>query len=119
VQRKITKQSRGANSSEKRFILWIKSRGICAACDNDGGVICHHIYGSSYRINKILVGHWAVLGLCQMCDNVITRNSPKVFEAQFGKQSDLWMLQIEQYPLIEECQQEAYEAIVSQGFGRG
>lgn len=103
MMRKETKQSRSANSTEKAYMAWIKNRGICAACGNDGGVIVHHCAGSSYKIKvdfeTVLIGHSFVLGLCVICDNLITRGSRKYFEAQFGKQKWLWQTQYAQSPV--------------------
>lgn len=115
MNRKPTPQSPGANAAEKRHISWVKNRGICAACGDETPVICHHMYGSSFRINKILVGHWAVLGLCQVCDNIITRGSRKAFTEIFDKQGVIWRNQIKEYPLVDECPWEVYEAITDKG----
>jgi hypothetical protein len=103
MQRLATRQSPAAKASERAYIGWIKERGICAACGNDGGVIAHHMYGSSFKIHvgleRVQIGHWAVLGLCQACDNIVTRQSRKAFVAAFGEQSKLWLKQAEEYPI--------------------
>lgn len=101
MQRPATKQSPSARTSEKSFIGWIKDRGICVACSSDGGVIAHHCVGSSAKtyvgIERVMIGHWFVIGLCQSCDNIVTRGSRREFENSFGSQSSLWLRQIEQY----------------------
>ena len=76
---------------------WIKERGICAACNNYGGVIIHHCVGSSYKVRvdceRVIIGHAFVLGLCQCCDNVVTRGSHRAFNDAFGLYKGLWWRQ--------------------------
>lgn len=115
MQRKSTTQSRGADAAEKRLMNWIKSEGICHACTNDNGVHVHHMYGSSFKFKKMHLGHIAVIGLCQVCDNIITRGSRKLFVESFGPQSEIWRRMINSYPLKNEFRQEEIEAIISYG----
>lgn len=115
MQRKATKQSPAANTAEKRHLVWVKNRGVCAACLNAAPLILHHCEGSSFRNNKILIGHWFVLGLCQCCDNIITRGSRKAFRLQFGSQSSLWLRQFENYVPKDECPIEVINSIVTWG----
>lgn len=96
MQRKATLNTRGPNALESSFHKWIKERGVCAACDNDGGVIMHHCMGATYKHNKTLVGHMFCIGLCQRCDDIITYGSRKTFTNKLGKQSALW------YTLVNE-----------------
>ena len=102
MQRIATKQSRGANAQEKAFLRWIKERGICAACGNDGGVIAHHFAGSTAKIEvnyeRVHFGHFAVNGLCLQCDNIVTHQSRQAFRDQYGTESQVWLKQIEDYP---------------------
>lgn len=117
MQRKITKQSRGANADEKAFIRWIKERGICAACGSDGGVIAHHVVGSSAKIRvgleRVHYGHWFVNGLCQKCDNIVTHNSRQAFRDIFDTESNIWLDQIKNYP--EEIPEIIIEAVIKYG----
>jgi len=103
MQRAATRQSPVAKASERAYIGWIKDRGICAACGNDGGVIAHHCMGSTYKVHvgleRVQIGNWFVIGLCQACDNIVTRQSRKAFVAAFGEQSKLWLKQAEEYPV--------------------
>lgn len=103
MQRKATKQSRAANAIERQHMAWIKERGICAACGNRGHVICHHLYGSAAKIKvnfaTVLIGHAAVMGLCSICDGIVTRGSRRKFVDEFGPQNSLWMLQYEESPI--------------------
>jgi hypothetical protein len=97
MQRKATKNTRTANADEKRYHQWLKERQICAACCERGPVINHHCEGASFKHNKVLVGHWFVVGLCQQCDNVVTNGSRRVFRDQFGPQSVMWLEQVNAY----------------------
>lgn len=103
MQRVATRQSRGANALEKAHISWIKERGICAACSNKSSVIAHHCEGSTFKVkvNGVteIIGHAFVIGLCQCCDNIVTRGSRKAFRNAFGLQSELWLKQYEQSPI--------------------
>jgi hypothetical protein len=102
MQRKATRQSRAANIQERDHISWIKERGICAACGNYGGVIAHHCEGSTFKVRvgfeRVQVGNWFVIGLCNYCDDIVTRQSRAAFRKIFGAQSELWLKQAEQYP---------------------
>jgi len=95
MQRKATKQSPAANASERAHIRWIKERGVCAACGNDGGVIAHHCVGSTYKVHvgyqRVQIGNWFVIGLCQSCDNIVTKHGHKAFVSAFGLESKLWV----------------------------
>lgn len=103
MRRPITNQSRGANSAEKAHMAWIKERGICAACQCNSGVIIHHCEGSAFKVKvgliTVIIGHAFVLGLCQSCDNIVTRGSRKAFRLAFGLQSNLWLKQYQESPV--------------------
>lgn len=102
MQRKATGQSRAANALEKAHMAWIKQRNICAACGNHG-VINHHCEGATYKVKvnfvTEIIGHAFVIGLCQCCDNIITKGSRKAFREAFGLQSDLWLKQYQDSPV--------------------
>lgn len=102
MRRKPTRQSRGANADEKRHMNWIAGRQICAACNCSALVIIHHCEGSTFKVRagleRVLVGHWFVLGLCQDCDDIVTHGSRRAFREKFGDQCDLWLIQAESYP---------------------
>lgn len=103
MQRKATKQSRAINSAERAHLRWIKERGICCACGNAGGVVAHHFAGSSAKVmvglNRVMIGHYAINGLCQCCDNIVTREGRPAFRRKFGPENKLWLKQAEQYPV--------------------
>lgn len=103
MMRKATKQSRGANSTERAYMTWIKQRGICAACDSHAPVINHHMYGATAKAKvdliTVIIGHSAVIGLCLACDNIVTRGSRRKFVDQFGPQNALWAKQYRESPV--------------------
>lgn len=93
MRRKATKQSRGPNAEERRFMAYTKECD-CIVCGNSP-VIVDHCRGSTFKIKhelvSVLLGHWFVLPLCQTCDDAHTKHSVKVFEAKHGRQIDLWI----------------------------
>ncbi len=90
MQRKASKKTRGPNAEEKRYQKWVKDSFFCITCEEDRPVICHHCEGATFRHNKILVGHWFCIGLCEQCDNIITNGSRRDFVKKFGPQSNYW-----------------------------
>ena len=115
MQRKPSKNTRGANVAEKRHMTWVKENMRCAACKRFGLVYAHHCEGSTFRNNKVLIGHLFVIGLCQACDDIVTHDSRKAFRESFGSQSGLWAEQFEDYPHKEEFSEEEVNAIISYG----
>ena len=97
VQTKASKKSRAANSLERQHMQWIKERMICAACSRQEPVICHHMYGQMTKAKvdfvTVQIGHAAVLGVCQECDNIVTHGSRRAFTDAFGPQNKLWQAQ--------------------------
>lgn len=102
MQRKPTRQSRGANADEKRFMAYTKESS-CIACGNPGPSIVDHCMGSSFKIKHnlqtVLVGHWLIIPLCLDCDSITTRGSRRAFREEFGPQSTLWMRHCDSGPL--------------------
>jgi hypothetical protein len=115
MQTKPSRQSRGINAAELRHMRWIKDRMTCAACAQYGPVINHHCEGAMFKNNKVQCGHLFVIGLCQCCDDIVTRQSRKVFRDAFGSQSGLWAEQFEDYPNKHEFSEEEVNAIISYG----
>jgi len=116
MMRKSTAQSRGPNAAEKAHMAWVKHNGdFCSACQWPAILIVHHCEGATFRHNKILIGHWFVLGLCQECDDVVTHGSRRAFREKFGPQSELWLRQFERYPFKTECTLEVQAAIKDWG----
>lgn len=89
MQRKPTKNTRGPNVHEKGFQAWCKE-SECCACHNPGPSIVHHCEGATFKHNKVLVGHWFCIPLCQSCDDVVTHESRRAFREKFHTQSGLW-----------------------------
>ncbi len=83
MQRKPSKKTRGVNADEKRFMSWVKEQPCIQCCIE--GVVVEHMYGSTFRHNRVLVGMWALIPLCQMCDNVKTQGSHRAYLDAFGE----------------------------------
>jgi len=98
MQRKPTKNTRGPNAKEKQFMAWVKWRP-CICCSAPAPSIVHHAEGATFKHQKILVGHWFILPLCQDCDDVITQGSRRAFRDRFGPQSKLWLKLIYKTPI--------------------
>ena len=96
MQRKPSKKTRGVNAAEKRFMGWVKEQP-CIQCGN-WPVIVHHMYGSTFRHNKVLVGMWALLPLCQCCDSIITNGCPRYYREKFGEPQSVSFMR-----LLETC----------------
>lgn len=98
MQRKATKNTRGANAAEKAFHVFTKESD-CRACGNAGPSIVHHCMGATYKHSKVLIGHWFVLPLCQSCDDIITHGSRRKFKDEVDLQSHLWAYHASDYGL--------------------
>lgn len=113
MQRKATKQSRTANKAEKAFISWTK--GCTCICCNLGPVEVHHIYGSSAKrrhgLERVMVGHWAVIPLCEDCHRMVGESKRK-FIVMYGEQEYLWLCHRDNYP--ETIPENVIGAIVSE-----
>ncbi len=113
MNRKPTKNTRGPNAEEKRYRDWVKEDcHHCAACGVYAPLIFHHCMGSTYRHNKVLIGHWFCIGLCNDCDSVVTRQSRRAFRKFFNLQSILWEKFISNYPRVDKCPDEVRNAIM-------
>lgn len=94
MQRKATKQSPAPSAIEKKFMMWVHEQP-CIECGNHG-VIAEHCYGSTFRHNKVHIGHWAILPLCEKCDSVKTQGSHRAYLKVFKHtQSQAWEKLIE------------------------
>jgi hypothetical protein len=94
MQRRATKNTRGPNANEKRFMAYTKECA-CICCGNPGPSIVHHCEGATFKHNKVLVGHWFVIPLCQTCDDVVTHGSKNAFRDINGSQAGLWFIHYE------------------------
>ncbi len=93
MNRKPTRQSRAANASEKRYHAWAKDQP-CACCGSLSGSILDHWSGSSRKLysgtERVMVGHWLVVPLCQECDDIKTRGNSRAFAEAFGSWLEVW-----------------------------
>lgn len=114
MQRISTRQSPSASVKAKAHMAWIKDRGICAACSDNSGVICHHSVGSSFKVHvgleRVHIGNEFVLGLCLCCDTLRTR-SRKAFVNAFGLECNLWAKQYQDSPV-------KFDEIIIQGIAK-
>ena len=114
MQKKPTPQSPAANTRARAHMHWIKDRGICIACNDDSGVICHHAVGSSFKVHigieRVHIGNEFVLGLCLCCDTLRTRRR-KAFVDAFGLECDLWAKQYKDSPV-------KFDDIIIQGIAK-
>ena len=112
MQRKATKKStRAANADEKRFMAWVKQQP-CIQC-GASGVIVDHMYGSAFIHNKVLIGHWALLPLCQDCDAVKTNGSHSAYREKFKEsQAYSWVRLITTYHEGDLIPDDVFHSIV-------
>jgi len=111
MQRKATKNTRAANAEEKAFQAWIKEQDCCG-CGRSGPSIGDHCEGSTFKNNKVLVGHWFVIPLCVICDKVKTfGNHRDQFKVLGFKNSAKWCEIVDGSPFNPPV--EVYEAIKS------
>lgn len=117
MQRKATAQSRGPNAAESRLLGIVKELP-CICCGAPGPSIIDHIYGSSKKlycgIERVHVGHMAVLPLCYSCDYIKTHRSRRVFEEQFGQQEQLWFNMLNKHSLTEMVPENVRQAIAGE-----
>lgn len=117
MQRKATKQSRGPNTAEKELTAIVKQLP-CICCKAPGPSIVDHIYGSSkklYRgLERVHVGHVAILPLCYSCDSIKTQGSRRRFEDHFGSQEELWFKMLVLHKLIYLVPENARGAIAGE-----
>jgi len=96
MQRKSTKQSRGANRKEKEFIVWTKNRS-CAYCGNPGPSRYDHCAGSAAKIKiigSVHIGHYFGVAECSDCAEL---THSKKYET-FGPHHKIWLSEIEEFP---------------------
>lgn len=89
MQRPRSKNTRHANAEEKRFMGHTKESD-CIVCGASAPSIVHHCKGSTFKHNKVLIGHWFVIPLCLGCDDVATRHGITNFIKEFEPQGELW-----------------------------
>ena len=117
MQRKSTSKSRGPNADEKSFHAWLKNRPCCI--DGTWGAEVHHMYGSTFKNNKVLIGHWACIPLSENL-----HRGPAGFHTNKsewlqwnGPQSRLWLSEYTEYveETDNECPSEVFASIMAWG----
>ena len=94
MQRKATKQSRAANSDEKAFQGWLKDQYCCIT--GIYGVDVHHCAGSTFKHNKVLIGHWFCLPLAPAVHHEY-HSGTKAFKLRYGSQAENWAVIADKY----------------------
>ncbi len=114
MQRKATKNTRAANADEKRFMAWVKEQPCCI-CHTPVPSIVDHMYGATFKHNKVLIGMWALLPYCPTCDEVKTLGSHNKHLEVFGMtQAQIYIKFIINSPI-----QPHYEVLAAiEGWGR-
>jgi len=88
MQRRATRQSRAPNSIERRFQSWLKERPCVVT--GEYGVQVHHCVGSSYKQDKVLIGHAFCLPLSIEVHNEYHAGT-KAWREKYGLQTYLWL----------------------------
>lgn len=109
MQRKPTKNTRGPNANEKRFMRWVKEQPCCV-CGREGPSIVDHAMGATYKHNKTLIGHWFLLPLCEEHDSYKRYASRRGFINAYGYMSSYWSQLVSNYAL--EVPAQCYDAIM-------
>lgn len=110
MQRKATKQSPAANAEQKRFMAWVKEQP-CVECGGHS-VIVDHMYGATFRHNKVRIGNWALLPLCPACDAVKTHGSHNTYKQVFGRtQAEAWSSLIDMTEWFSDIPDDVYASI--------
>ena len=111
MQRRATKRStRAANSEEKKFARWVAEQPCCEC--GSPRVIVDHMYGSAFIHNKVLIGHWALLPLCEMCDAIKTQGSHNAYIKEFGRtQAQAWLELVSSSQWVNKIPPEVYQSI--------
>jgi hypothetical protein len=118
MQRKRNKGVRWPNQDEKDFQSWLKDRPCCVS--GQSGVSVHHMYGSTFKHNKVLIGHWACIPLAYefhqgRCGYHTI--GQKTWRDVYGDQCNYWIVQHDIY--VDEggkpAPQEVINAIMDWG----
>jgi len=100
MQRKSSKQSRGAHADEKAFMAWCKEQPSIVS--GTYGVEVHHCVGSSRKTyvnnERVHIGHWFVIPLTPD-EHKLFHNDKFEFIRRHGEQSELWLKLVENYPV--------------------
>lgn len=94
MQRRRKKGARLANAEEKKFQAYLKEQLCCVT--GDYGVDVHHCKGSTYKHDKVLVGHYFCLPLSPDSHRMYHMEKHH-FIADYGKQGELWAVLADRY----------------------
>jgi hypothetical protein len=112
MNRKSSKNTRGPNQDEKDFQWWLKNQR-CIVSGQDG-VSVHHCKGSTFKHNKVLVGHWFCIPLSydeHQGPNGYHSGSKPWIERN-GAQSELWARMAFRYPKQDKIPDDVKAAII-------
>ena len=114
MRRKSSKNTRGPNADEKAFQAWLKQQPC--ATGGHGITEVHHCKGSTFKHNKVLVGHWFCIPLSQSSHSAY-HNGTKNWRAMNGSQSNIWVIHIMDYAAEtgKTPPGDVYDAIVDWG----
>jgi hypothetical protein len=99
MQRKATKNTRGPNADEKKYQAWCKEQPCCVTGAR-GCIEVHHMYSSTFKHNKVLIGHWACIPLCydyHRGENGYHTVGQKVWRQVCGNQYAYWLVMHDKY----------------------
>ncbi|MEE8289589.1 MAG: hypothetical protein V3R25_09270 [Nitrosomonadaceae bacterium] len=86
MQRPHSKNNPGPTKAERDFQGWVKQQNCCVT--GAWGVHVHHCKGSTFKHNKVLIGHWFCLPLCPEAHQEYHDGS-KPWTVKYGLQSML------------------------------
>ena len=112
MKRKASKNTRGPNQKEKDFMWWLKhQRCVVSGVEP---VEVHHCKGSSFKHNKVLVGHWFCIPLSytEHRGPFGYHSGSKPWIEKHGAQSRLWLKMALKYPKQEEIPKDVWDAIL-------
>jgi len=95
MQRKSTDTTRGINAEERRFIKWIKAQPCIIPGCGDEYCKVDHVYGSTEKHQKQLIGPWCLLSLCGYHEGIKTRYGKGKFMLKYGSAAKMILQSIE------------------------
>jgi hypothetical protein len=87
------------NAAQKRWMRAVADYGCAVTADSM--VQIHHVKGATFRHNKVKIGHWYILPLCERLHDIKSNDTFNVthnktaFESRYGKQVDLFLGMVE------------------------
>ena len=114
MRRKASKNTRGPNAYEIAFQGWLKAQEC--ATGGSGITEVHHCKGSTFKHNKVLVGHWFCIPLSQSSHSAY-HNGTKAWREYYGSQANIWVINLLDYAAEtgKTCPDDVYDSIVDWG----